>query len=488
MPFAFRPRAARPRSTALRAFATLAALPALPLLPRGVPLALACATMLSACGGGSDGAPAFPASPAPEAGLPHQLTGWAALPAAARWPGPVTGQFTAASLGVTPPFTDGQPIPGFSGLLKNDDGTWTALPDNGYGSKANSPDYLLGFYNIGIDFRTEGNGTATPGAVRLNRFVGFNDARGFLKDGRGVDLRIVADYANYPTVADNRVVESARPVDARIRAGRLLTGFDFDVESIARAADGTFYVGEEFGPYILHFGADGTLLGDPVPHPVLRSPSHPDVLAGRAAANSLGSRGFESLAFDADRARLWAVPEAAPSLASLQPVAGDERYLNFFEFDPAASRYTGATRLYRKDGAASGNAIVIGDMTNVGGSRYVLIERDGQWGARAAVKRLYLVDLNEQDADGALRKTLLVDLLRISDPRNIGGGASGAPAGRFTMPFDSIESVEVVDANTLAVAIDTNYPTEDGRRTGRPDDTEIATLRFDQPLFDRGRR
>jgi glycerophosphoryl diester phosphodiesterase len=117
----------------------------------------------------------------------------------------------------------------------------------------------------------------------------------------------------------------------------------------------------------------------------------------------------------------------------------------------------------------------------------VLIERDAQWGAKAVVKRLYLVDLNVKDTDGALRKTLLVDLLQISDPKNIGGGASGAPAGRFTMPFDSIESVEVVDAYTLAVAIDTNYPTEDGRRAGQPDDTEMVTLRFDQALFDRSK-
>ena len=475
MPFAARPRVSRALSRAV-------AVRRLPLVT------LLCAAALAACGGGSDSnGPDFTPSPTPAAGLPHQLTGWAALPAAARWPGPTTGQFITASLGVTPPFVDGQPIPGFSGLLKNDDGSWTALPDNGYGSKANSPDYLLGFYNITVDFRTAGNGTATPGPVKLNRFVGFNDAKGFLKDGKGVDLRIVADYANYPTVTDNKVVESARPVDARIRVGRLLTGFDFDVESIARAPDGTYYVGEEFGPYILHFDAAGTLMADPVPHPTLRSPSHPDVLAGRATATSLASRGFESLAFNADRSRLWAVPEAAPSVATLRPVADDERYLNFFEFDPAASRYTGTTLVYKKDGTAKDNAIVIGDMTNVGGSRYVLIERDAQWGAKAVVKRLYLVDLNVKDADGSLRKTLLVDLLQISDPKNIGGGASGAPAGRFTMPFDSIESVEVVDAYTLAVAIDTNYPTEDGRRVGQPDDTEMVTLRFDQALFDRSK-
>ena len=47
------------------------------------------------------------------------------------------------------------------------------------------------------------------------------------------------------------------PVDPAIQNGKLLTGADFDVESIARMDDGTFWVGEEFGPYLLHFNAQG---------------------------------------------------------------------------------------------------------------------------------------------------------------------------------------------------------------------------------------
>jgi hypothetical protein len=40
----------------------------------------------------------------------------------------------------------------------------------------------------------------------------------------------------------------------------VLTGADFDVESIVRAADGTYWIGDEFGPFLLHFSATGTLL------------------------------------------------------------------------------------------------------------------------------------------------------------------------------------------------------------------------------------
>ncbi|WP_431510409.1 esterase-like activity of phytase family protein [Variovorax sp. DAIF25] len=470
------------------------------VLSRHLAAALSTIALLAACGGGDGGGIAFPVlppapapAPAPPApppaaegkGLPHQLTGWASLSDTARWSGPTSGQFITAALGVAPPFVNGQPIPGFSALLKNDDGSWTALPDNGYGSKGNSADFVIGFYNVSIALRTTADGSSRPGAITVNRHVAFNDAKGFLKDGKGVDLKITADFANYQTLSGNTLVDSGIAVDARIRSGRLLTGFDLDVESIARAPDGSYFVGEEFGPYILHFDKDGTLMADPVPHPFLRSPSHPEVMAGTVSSTSLSSRGFESLAFNADRSRLYAVPEAAPSLASLRPVADDERYLNFFEFDPAAMLYTGKTLVYRKDGPAKDNQIVIGDMTNVGGSRFVLIERDSLFGTKAVVKRLYLVDLDVKDADGALKKTLLVDLLDIADPKGIGGPLPNVAAGRFSMPFDSIESVEVVDAHTLAVAIDSNFPTEDGRLPGNPDDTEVITIRFDQALFDR---
>lgn len=471
-------------------------------LPRHLMLAVVSSAVLAACGG-SDGSgvafppvaatPAPPPAPAPapqpsqddSAGLPHKLTGWASLADTFRWPGPTTGQFITAALGVTPPFVDGQPLPGFSALLKNDDGTWTAMPDNGYGSKGNSGDFVVGFYNVNIDFRTAANGTTVPGTVKVNSHVNFNDANGFLKDGKGVDLKITADYANYQTVSGNNLVDSGKPVDARIVSGRLLTGFDLDVESIARAKDGTWFVGEEFGPYILHFDKNGTLMGDPVPHPFLRSPSNPLVMNDGATATSLSSRGFESLAFNGDSSRLYAVPEAAPSLASLRPVADDERYLNFFEFDPASMLYTGKNPVYKKDGPAKDNQIVIGDMTNVGGNKFVLIERDSLYGSKAVVKRLYMVDLDVKDANGVLKKTLLVDLLNISDPTDIGGPLASVVAGKFSMPFDSVESVEVVDDNTLAVAIDTNFPTEDGRVPGKPDDTEVITIRFDQALFKR---
>ncbi|MEY4513742.1 MAG: hypothetical protein RLZZ450_5864 [Pseudomonadota bacterium] len=121
-------------------------------------------------------------------------------------------------------------------------------------------------------------------------------------------------------------------------------------------------------------------------------------------------------------------------------------------------------------------------MANVGGDRYVLIERDSLFGAKAVVKRLYLIDLDVTDENGVLEKRLLVDLLNIDDPRDIGGDLPGLAAKKFSMPFDSIESVHLLDPLTLVVAIDTNFPGEDGRATGVPDSTEVIKLRFELPV------
>jgi len=410
-------------------------------------------------------------------GVAHWLTGWAKLDQSVREVGPTSGQFINGANGVAPPFINEQPIPGWSGLLKNGDGTFTALPDNGFGAKGNSADFVIGFYNVTPNFKTRRDGTTEPGTITNNQFTAFNDRNGLLNNGVGVDLLITADLENYRS-GGGHGTNAGIPVDAQIKAHRWLTGYDFDVESIARADDGTFWVGEEFGPFLLHFDSDGTLLEEPVPHPTLVSPYHPSAIAFPGTNTHGGSRGFESLAFDKKRELLYAVPEAAPAVDALRPVPGDERVLEIVEFNPEIAAYTGKTFKYRKDGAVSGNNIVIGDMTNVGKDKYVLIERDSKFGPAAEVKRLYIIDLNVTDSDGVLKKRLLVDLLNINDSKDIGGPLPGLKKRKFNMPFDSIECVVALNRRTLGIAIDTNFPGEDGREPGVPDSTEFIKLKF----------
>ena len=101
-----------------------------------------------------------------------------------------------------------------------------------------------------------------------------------------------------------------------------------------------------------------------------------------------------------------------------------------------------------------------------------MIERDDFQGPPTSLnpprqKKLYLFDLNEIDpATRLLKKRLLVDLLDIEDPDDIGGPLAGIPDDTFNFPLQSVESVTPVDDFTLLVGLDNNYPGGNGRVPG----------------------
>ena len=79
-------------------------------------------------------------------------------------PGPASGARSTPANGRTPPYA-GQVIPGFSGMVDNGDGTFWAMPDNGFGAKGNSGDFLLRLYLIAPEWEGAdgGAGTVNPG-------------------------------------------------------------------------------------------------------------------------------------------------------------------------------------------------------------------------------------------------------------------------------------------------------------------------------------
>ena len=253
--------------------------------------------------------------------------------------------------------------------------------------------------------------------------------------------------------------------------------------------EATFWVGEEFGPYLLHFNAQGFLLRAPIRHPVLRAPQNPGNTP-QNPANLPSSRGFESMTRNADGSRLYLTTEAS---INSEP---DKRMLLIYEFDTETERYTGRTFPYAKDSSNfitgndsnTTNIFVTGDLTHVTRDRYIIIERDDFQGPPNSAnpprqKKLYLFDLDEADeTTGVLRKRLLVDLLAIDDPEDIGGPLVGIPDDTFNFPLQSVESVTPIDDFTLLVGLDNNYPGGNGRVPGTPDDTELVTLRSKVPL------
>jgi hypothetical protein len=378
-----------------------------------------------------------------------ELVGFAVLPADHFVAGPTSGQFIEPANGRTPPFENRQPVQGFSALINGDGGAFLALPDNGYGTKENSPDFLLRVYELRPDFKTADGGS---GSIDVRSLFVLRDP------DRQVSFPIIADLDRYPG--------SDIPVDPSIRQGRLLTGADFDVESFRRVPDGTFYFGDEFGPFLLHTDATGKLLQPPIPLPGVWSPQHPEL--GDELPNLPRSGGFEGMALSVDGTKLLPILEHA--------LVGQQDVLNVYAFDLSTGRYLqldpdSAEYRYLLDPSG----VAVPEITVWSGDDYLVIERDGGQGPTAEFKRVFLISPFDLDADGFLIKTEIVDLLNIPDPHDLGGTGTGT----FTFPFETTEALVLVDDSTIGVINDNNYPFGLGRHveSGEPDDSQFILVR-----------
>jgi hypothetical protein len=395
------------------------------------------------------------------------LTGWAQMPAATFADGPTSGQFTAPNPYGTnlPPYLNRQPVQGFSGVLpgarKN---VFRFLVDNGFGAQANSADSLLRAYSLQVNWRTRrgGAGSISPadwlsGGVRptfdSHTRLQLNDAQ------RRLTVPIQADHATYY----NNPVNPA--VDPAIRAGRLLTGADFDVESFRQDRFGNFWFGDEFGPYLIKTNAQGTVLRSEISLPGVYAPQHKDVVAGAAVANLPSSGGFEGMSINKSGTRLYTLLE--------RTVAGDpDKTLRIDEFDIATERYTGRRFIYKLEA----NGTNIGDMVAVDDRRFVVLERNGGTATTPGLlpfKKVFLIDIEDVAAGGMARKTELVDLMNLADPHDLNGDGSLV----FTLPYVTIENVLVLDPRTLLVVNDNNFPYGGGRQLAS-DNTEFLRIRL----------
>ena len=388
---------------------------------------------------------------APSMAQSQTLIGFARLDADTFAPGPTSGQLIAPANGVIPPFIDKQPVQGFSAVLRAPNGDFWAMPDNGFGAKNNSADYVLRVYRISPDVRTKTGGSAT---IAVKSFIELRDPND------KIDFPIVAEGEFYP--------DTAIPVDADIRERRLLTGGDFDIESVRQAHDGTLWFGDEFGPFLIHTDATGVVLDPPYRLEGVMSPQNP--FLGTGTPTLPRSKGFEGMAITPNGKLLY------PLLEGPLTADPDQRRLIINQFDLTTNSYTGKQWFYRLE-ASSATGQSIGDMTAVTDRKYLVIERDNFEGDLAVFKKIYLVDLDEVDGDGFLVKTEVADLLHLKDPANVGGFGS-----TFRFPFTTIESVLPLSNTTLAVLNDNNYPFSAGRVPGQPDPDEFIIIQLDQPL------
>jgi hypothetical protein len=372
------------------------------------------------------------ATPAAAAAAPAdtRLEARAILPADATFPAPFPGvpnTDPAPAPGAT------QPVGGFSALLDAGGGRFWAMPDNGFGSKANSRSFLLRVYRVEPRWKTRRDG---PGTVRVLSAITLSDP----------DQKVP-----FPIVTEGT-------------EDRLLTGGDFDVESMRIARDGTLWFGEEFGPFLLHTDAKGRVLDAPVPTPGVFSPDNPFLL-GRTP-NLPRSNGFEGMALSKDGRTLYPILEGP--LVGADPL---DRVV--YEFDVRERRFSGRTWTYRM----SRPDTLVADATALDGARLVVLERDNNQGPAAEWKRAFVIDV--PDRRTVLPKEQVADLLDIRDPHEIslpgrpGDFGLGDP---FAFPYQTVESVLPLGGNDLAFVNDTNFGST-GRNPNLPDYSDFIVVK-----------
>jgi hypothetical protein len=380
-----------------------------------------------------------------------ELVGRSILPAETYRPGSApSGHFTGTTTPIAAPYP-GQPVQGFSAVHRNADGTYLVMSDNGFGNKANSPDFELRVHRIAPDLAT-GVTQVVDGGFGLTDPDGHIPWTIWRDGGCAAAATLPAGYA-CPT------------------PDRVLTGWDFDIESMQVAPDGTFWFGDEFGPFLLHTDAVGRLLEAPVPTPGVASPQNPTLPAGQAP-NLAGSKGFEGLAMSPNGRTLYPMLEGPVAEDTAAGLGADLRI-----YEVALGRrgpsYTGEVFRYRLEHPSN----AIGDFIAVDEDRFLVVERDNGSGPTARFKAVFLVDLEDADRDGYVDKDLLVNLMAVPDPQAV---ADRGPF--FDFPFVTIEDVEIVDRHTIAVLNDNNFPGAGGRGAGIPDPNEFILIRLDRDL------
>lgn len=107
----------------------------------------------------------------------------------------------------------------------------------------------------------------------------------------------------------------------------------------------------------------------------------------------------------------------------------------------------------------------------------LVLERDDFLGSDAKLKKVFEVaNFKGIEPGKTVEKALMADLLNIANPNKIGMVSDARAYGvgdPFMFALLSVETIVQLEDGRYLTALDNNFPGDDGRYRGKPDDTEM---------------
>jgi hypothetical protein len=305
---------------------------------------------------------------------------------------------TAADGGPLPPLTS---VPG-------PNGTTTKISGEGFGSSLapvpGRPGYFYGLTDRGPN-------ADAPDGNKSEMVPNFTPEIGEFKlvDGKAELLKTVplkgpkslggVNYSGRPPHDTSEVIDDVAATNATLANGKVTPQpvakdpYGYDSEGLVALPDGTFWVSDEYGPYITHFDANGYELGRLTPYKNSPDNAFHKIIGYLPAelADRLKNKGMEGLTITPDGRTLVGVMQSAlqmPDLGSTK--AANVAVTRIITVD--LHTYQTRQYLYLLDNpATTGDAN--SEITALSNTKFLVDERDGNFEPFAA-KTLYEVDIN----------------------------------------------------------------------------------------------
>ncbi len=303
------------------------------------------------------------------------------------------------------------------------------LTAGGFGSSlARVPGTTDQFYGL----TDRGPNVDGPGGTKVEPLPSFTPAIGkFQLSGSTATL-----LATIPLKAGDGTPYNGR-VNTQASTGETITDLNgnvlpadpngYDSEGLVAMADGTFWVSDEYGPFITHFDANGLQIGRLSPF---------DASLPVELRNRLANRGMEGLTITPDGSTLVGMMQSALQQVDLGGAdAKKQAPVRIVTYKLA----TGEVHeyLYLLDNPSS-TGTAVSEITALSNTQFLVDERDGKYPPNA-YKKLHLIDLTGATDVGPLSSV---------------GGATYINSGNFpglTIGGSSIEKL-VVGQNTATAS------------------------------------